>query len=137
MLIGHQKWACEACNRGHRVTSCNHHDRPLIRIKRKGRPFATCSICNATPCETPTEHVRLKREAELESPSSKVMQLNKTSQPAVSTTGWQTFDKLKKRCRRYDADVSFRFLEINPRQTIPAPSQLQALPPHRASTLGQ
>lgn len=61
-------------------------DRPLIRIKRKGRPFATCSICNATPCEAPTEHARLKREAELKSPSSKVTQLH-TQKPAVSTTG--------------------------------------------------
>ncbi|KAJ5584603.1 uncharacterized protein N7459_004403 [Penicillium hispanicum] len=71
MLIDGQKWACEACIRGHRVTSCKHHDRPLIRIKRKGRPFATCSICHSTPCEAPTEHARLKREAELKSPSKK------------------------------------------------------------------
>ncbi|KAJ5683481.1 hypothetical protein N7462_006646 [Penicillium macrosclerotiorum] len=49
---------------------CNGY-RPLIRIKRKGRPFATCSICQATPCEAPSEHARLKREAELKSPSSK------------------------------------------------------------------
>jgi hypothetical protein len=64
----------------------------LIRIKRKGRPFATCSICNATPCEAPTEHARLKREAELKTPSSKVTQLH-TKMPAVSTTGRQIFDK--------------------------------------------
>ncbi|KAJ5167781.1 uncharacterized protein N7482_003375 [Penicillium canariense] len=70
MLIDGHKWACEACIRGHRVTSCKHHDRPLIRIKRKGRPFATCSICNSTPCEAPTDHARLKREAELKTPSS-------------------------------------------------------------------
>ncbi|KAF7716824.1 Copper-fist domain-containing protein [Penicillium ucsense] len=70
MLIDGQKWACEACIRGHRVSSCKHHDRPLIRIKRKGRPFATCTICHATPCEAPSEHARLKREAELKSPSS-------------------------------------------------------------------
>ncbi|EKV04253.1 Cu-dependent DNA-binding protein, putative [Penicillium digitatum PHI26] len=25
MLIDGQKWACEACLRGHRVTSCKHH----------------------------------------------------------------------------------------------------------------
>ncbi|KAJ5766637.1 uncharacterized protein N7511_004253 [Penicillium nucicola] len=65
MLIDGQKWACEACIRGHRVTSCKHHDRPLIRIKRKGRPFATCTICNATPCTAPIEHARAKRDAEL------------------------------------------------------------------------
>ncbi|KAJ5493348.1 hypothetical protein N7539_002094 [Penicillium diatomitis] len=54
------------------VSLSNHSppDRPLIRIKRKGRPFATCAICHATPCEAPSEHARLKREAELKSPSS-------------------------------------------------------------------
>ncbi|KAJ5115211.1 hypothetical protein NUU61_000970 [Penicillium alfredii] len=69
MLIDGHKCACEACIRGHRVTSCKHYDRPLIRIKRKGRPFATCSICHSTPCESPTEHARQKREAELKCPS--------------------------------------------------------------------
>nr|XP_003188802.1 hypothetical protein ANI_1_166174 [Aspergillus niger CBS 513.88] len=60
MLIDGEKWACEACVRGHRVTTCKHNDRPLIRINRKGRPFATCSICNCTPCESPEEHAKLK-----------------------------------------------------------------------------
>ncbi|CAG7962722.1 unnamed protein product [Penicillium salamii] len=68
MLIDGKKWACEACIRGHRVTSCKHHDRPLIRIKRKGRPFATCTMCNATPCTAPSEHARAKRDAELKCP---------------------------------------------------------------------
>ncbi|KNG82852.1 hypothetical protein ANOM_008634 [Aspergillus nomiae NRRL 13137] len=71
MLIDGEKWACEACVRGHRVTTCKHHDRPLIRINRKGRPFSTCSVCNNTPCPTPEEHTKLKREAEAKS-SSKV-----------------------------------------------------------------
>ncbi|KAJ5970906.1 uncharacterized protein N7479_000824 [Penicillium vulpinum] len=71
MLIDGHKWACEACIRGHRVTSCKHHDRPLIRIKRKGRPFATCTMCNATPCTSPMEHARAKRDAELKCPSKK------------------------------------------------------------------
>ncbi|KAL3476897.1 copper fist DNA binding domain-containing protein [Aspergillus californicus] len=69
MLIDGEKWACEACVRGHRVSTCKHHDRPLIRINRKGRPFSTCSICNCTPCSSPDEHNRLKREAELKSES--------------------------------------------------------------------
>ncbi|KAL4946060.1 copper fist DNA binding domain-containing protein [Aspergillus oleicola] len=65
MLIDGEKWACEACVRGHRVSTCKHHDRPLTRINRKGRPFSTCSICNCTPCNSPEEHTKLKREAEL------------------------------------------------------------------------
>ncbi|PYH89492.1 copper-fist-domain-containing protein [Aspergillus ellipticus CBS 707.79] len=63
MLIDGEKWACEACVRGHRVTTCKHHDRPLIRINRKGRPFATCPICSRTPCASPDAHNKLKREA--------------------------------------------------------------------------
>ncbi|KAB8263195.1 copper fist DNA binding domain-containing protein [Aspergillus pseudonomiae] len=71
MLIDGEKWACEACVRGHRVTTCKHHDRPLIRINRKGRPFSTCSVCNNTPCPTPEEHTKLKREAEAKSSSKR------------------------------------------------------------------
>ncbi|PLB43330.1 copper-fist-domain-containing protein [Aspergillus steynii IBT 23096] len=67
MLIDGEKWACEACVRGHRVTTCKHHDRSLIRINRKGRPFATCSVCHHTPCPTPDEHTKLRREAEAKS----------------------------------------------------------------------
>ncbi|PYH86394.1 copper-fist-domain-containing protein [Aspergillus uvarum CBS 121591] len=71
MLIDGEKWACEACVRGHRVTTCKHHDRPLIHINRKGRPFATCSVCNCTPCEAPEEHAKLKREADAKCQASK------------------------------------------------------------------
>jgi len=125
MLIDGQKWACEACIRGHRVTSCKHHgmfkkilyyttlhypvpfpslhrrtwsrkntrnhlysdwsniiacpDRPLIRIKRKGRPFATCTVCQSTPCTAPSEHARAKREAELKTPTK----VTQTQQPLL------------------------------------------------------
>lgn len=127
MLIDGQKWACEACIRGHRVTSCKHHgidtkrtssetkltviDRPLIRIKRKGRPFATCTICNCTPCTSPTEHTRLKREAELKYPSSKVTHTHHTTCTQTTTqkpAGRSSAqEQNKKRCRRRGADMSF------------------------------
>ncbi|KAJ9389135.1 hypothetical protein DTO063F5_2295 [Paecilomyces variotii] len=67
MIIDGQKWACEACLRGHRVSTCKHHDRPLIRINKKGRPFAVCSICRSSPCKEPEEHSRLRRETEMQS----------------------------------------------------------------------
>ncbi|KAL4964849.1 putative Cu-dependent DNA-binding protein [Aspergillus stella-maris] len=72
MLIDGEKWACEACVRGHRVSTCKHHDRPLTRINRKGRPYSTCSICNCTPCSSPEEHTKLKREAELRAQAQNV-----------------------------------------------------------------
>ncbi|KAH8694208.1 copper fist DNA binding domain-containing protein [Talaromyces proteolyticus] len=61
MLIDGEKWACEACVRGHRVSSCRHHDRPLIRINKKGRPFSVCCICRG-PCTDREEHSKLNRD---------------------------------------------------------------------------
>ncbi|EEP76352.1 predicted protein [Uncinocarpus reesii 1704] len=45
MLINGEKYACDACIRGHRVSSCQHHDRPLSHINRKGRPVSQCPHC--------------------------------------------------------------------------------------------
>ncbi|KAL4804531.1 hypothetical protein BDV18DRAFT_143361 [Aspergillus unguis] len=45
MLIDGEKWACEACVRGHRVSSCHHNDRPLTHINKKGRPVSQCQHC--------------------------------------------------------------------------------------------
>ncbi|OKL56207.1 hypothetical protein UA08_08422 [Talaromyces atroroseus] len=45
MLIDGEKWACEACVRGHRVSSCHHSDRNLIHVNKKGRPVSQCPHC--------------------------------------------------------------------------------------------
>lgn len=45
VLINGVKYACERCIRGHRVTTCNHTDQPLMMIKPKGRPSTTCAHC--------------------------------------------------------------------------------------------
>ncbi|AMD21807.1 HFL049Wp [Eremothecium sinecaudum] len=45
VLINGLKYACERCIRGHRVTTCNHTDQPLMMIKPKGRPSTTCAHC--------------------------------------------------------------------------------------------
>ncbi|KAK0641079.1 hypothetical protein B0T16DRAFT_207421 [Cercophora newfieldiana] len=47
MLINGEKWACEACVRGHRVSNCQHQDRPLQHINKKGRPVSQCSHCRS------------------------------------------------------------------------------------------
>ncbi|KAJ5887802.1 hypothetical protein N7495_007843, partial [Penicillium taxi] len=65
-------------NSFHTDTELTQPDRPLIRIKRKGRPFATCSICCSTPCSSPMEHARIKRDAEIKTPNSKVTQIHKS-----------------------------------------------------------
>ncbi|KAI9485342.1 MAG: copper fist DNA binding domain-containing protein [Benjaminiella poitrasii] len=38
MIINGQKWSCETCIKGHRASHCQHKDRPLTLIKKKGRP---------------------------------------------------------------------------------------------------
>ena len=66
MLINGEKFACEACIRGHRVSSCHHQgmaarlrkpafevnvtnqrllDRPLVHVNKKGRPVSQCQHC--------------------------------------------------------------------------------------------
>ncbi|KAK4172065.1 hypothetical protein QBC36DRAFT_294735 [Triangularia setosa] len=47
MIIDGEKWACEACVRGHRVSNCQHHERPLQHINKKGRPVSQCQHCRA------------------------------------------------------------------------------------------
>lgn len=47
MLINGEKWACDACVRGHRVSNCQHYDRPLQHINKKGRPVTQCQHCRS------------------------------------------------------------------------------------------
>lgn len=35
----------ETCIKGHRSSTCNHTDRPLFEIKKKGRPVTQCEHC--------------------------------------------------------------------------------------------
>lgn len=74
MLIKGEKYACEACVRGHRVSNCQHSDRPLQHINKKvytvhfycramltcltqGRPVSQCTHCR-TLRKSRSAHVR-------------------------------------------------------------------------------
>ncbi|SCU81935.1 LAFA_0C08064g1_1 [Lachancea sp. 'fantastica'] len=81
VLVNGIKYACERCIRGHRVTTCNHTDQPLMMIKPKGRPSTTCSHCkelrknkNANPSGSCTcgrqEKKRLAQKVKEEARSS-------------------------------------------------------------------
>lgn len=35
----------QSCIKGHRSSSCNHTDRPLFEIRKKGRPATQCDAC--------------------------------------------------------------------------------------------
>ncbi|KAK6507879.1 hypothetical protein TWF481_006300 [Arthrobotrys musiformis] len=47
MFVDGKKYACDACVRGHRVSGCNHNDRPLQEIAKKGRPVSQCQHCRS------------------------------------------------------------------------------------------
>ncbi|EGX93091.1 Copper fist DNA binding domain protein [Cordyceps militaris CM01] len=47
MIVDGEKYACEACVRGHRVSNCQHSDRPLQHINKKGRPVSQCAHCRS------------------------------------------------------------------------------------------
>ncbi|KAI8065237.1 copper fist DNA binding domain-containing protein [Gongronella butleri] len=39
------KYACASCIRGHRVKKCQHSDRPLVAVLKRGRQVTQCSHC--------------------------------------------------------------------------------------------
>ncbi|MBW0475881.1 hypothetical protein O181_015596 [Austropuccinia psidii MF-1] len=45
VIIDGKKFACGACIKGHRSTSCNHTNRTLVEIGKKGRPPTQCNHC--------------------------------------------------------------------------------------------
>ncbi|KAG5519317.1 hypothetical protein PMAC_001942 [Pneumocystis sp. 'macacae'] len=42
VYINNIKYACSSCIRGHRSSLCDHENRQLFEIKRKGRPVSQC-----------------------------------------------------------------------------------------------
>ncbi|SCV70929.1 BQ2448_3691 [Microbotryum intermedium] len=45
VLVDGVKFACQSCIKGHRSSKCTHTSRPLVEIKKKGRPTSQCSHC--------------------------------------------------------------------------------------------
>ncbi|CAO0798890.1 unnamed protein product [Mucor circinelloides] len=45
ILINGEKYACASCIRGHRVKKCNHNDRQLVPIVKRGRQVSQCNHC--------------------------------------------------------------------------------------------
>ncbi|RKF56256.1 putative copper fist dna binding domain protein [Erysiphe neolycopersici] len=74
MIIAGEKWACEACVRGHRVSNCQHSDRPLQHINKKGRPVSQCQHCRTlrksrsahVRCDCSSEKIHTKEKSTVE-----------------------------------------------------------------------
>jgi len=45
VYVDNKKFACASCIKGHRSSACNHADRPLFEVKKKGRPVSQCTKC--------------------------------------------------------------------------------------------
>lgn len=59
LLLGSLRFACATCIRGHRPTTCDHADRSLLELRKKGRPrrAASSSCCSSSkaalcPCSS-------------------------------------------------------------------------------------
>ncbi|OIW24978.1 copper-fist-domain-containing protein, partial [Coniochaeta ligniaria NRRL 30616] len=48
VLVSGNKYACESCVRGHRVSKCQHVNRPLQQINNRGRPISQCEHCRSS-----------------------------------------------------------------------------------------
>lgn len=59
------KWACEACVRGHRATRCDHFDRWMVRVKKPGRPLRECPHAGG-PCACADDKVIMMRVPKIE-----------------------------------------------------------------------
>ncbi|CAE6475230.1 unnamed protein product [Rhizoctonia solani] len=57
IYVNEKKYACETCIKGHRSSSCQHTDRALFEIKKKGRPVTQCDHCRELR-KTKQVHVR-------------------------------------------------------------------------------
>ncbi|KAI0061171.1 hypothetical protein BV25DRAFT_801327 [Artomyces pyxidatus] len=69
VLISDKKYACEACIKGHRSSTCKHTDRPLFEIKKKGRPVTQCEHCRELR-KTKQVHVKCLCEAKDAAPNN-------------------------------------------------------------------
>ncbi|CAO3655519.1 unnamed protein product [Mucor hiemalis] len=45
IVIDNIKYACQKCIQGHRSSRCDHTDRKLVIVRRKGRPISQCDEC--------------------------------------------------------------------------------------------
>ncbi|KAI8348029.1 copper fist DNA binding domain-containing protein [Choanephora cucurbitarum] len=45
IIINNTKYACQKCIKGHRSSRCQHTERHLVIVRRKGRPISQCEDC--------------------------------------------------------------------------------------------
>ncbi|KAI8095338.1 copper fist DNA binding domain-containing protein [Thamnidium elegans] len=45
IVIDNIKYACQKCIKGHRSSRCDHTERHLLIVRKKGRPISQCDSC--------------------------------------------------------------------------------------------
>ncbi|KAK9455307.1 hypothetical protein V1511DRAFT_345973 [Dipodascopsis uninucleata] len=43
LIVDGEKYACMRCIRGHRSSTCKHKGRPLVQVRKRGRPVSSCN----------------------------------------------------------------------------------------------
>ena len=97
----------ESCIKGHRTSSCNHTERPLFEIKRKGRPVSQCEKCR---------ELRKTRRVHSKCLCSEVMAEGRNGQGSASGSGSGSTSKLaRSQVSAYDnPHIARRFVPIAP-----------------------
>ncbi|KAK7042136.1 ACE1 transcriptional factor [Favolaschia claudopus] len=80
VLISSKKYACETCIKGHRSSACQHTDRPLFEIKKKGRPVTQCEHCREL---RKTKQVHVKCICEAKEPPAPAISSKKKGTPTL------------------------------------------------------
>ncbi|KZS87991.1 hypothetical protein SISNIDRAFT_460249 [Sistotremastrum niveocremeum HHB9708] len=81
VFFNEKKFACETCIKGHRSTACNHTQRPLFEIKKKGRPATQCDHCRELR-KTKQVHVKCQCESREDRPAAPPI-LKRAPKPSV------------------------------------------------------
>ncbi|KAJ2734384.1 copper-binding transcription factor [Coemansia sp. BCRC 34962] len=100
-----KKYACSACIRGHRASSCNHTSRELTEIRPKGRPVTQCERCRQLR-KTRKAHVKcLCGEMDSASPAAESPTSSATTRVEASQASKLDINALLNPCKCSASDI--------------------------------
>ncbi|KAI5302806.1 hypothetical protein KEM56_000336 [Ascosphaera pollenicola] len=117
MIINGEKWACNACIRGHRVSSCSHHDRPLSHVNKKGRPVSQCQHCRGLR-RSKSSHALAQQLRRLKTDFQSALRYNRNLSTTRTPYGSSPHDQTLPRRRETERCTHAAYLRIRP-MTVP------------------